>query len=319
MGFIILFIFIAVIGGMVFAVIKTLKKTDQTMTGAVADSKTISTAQDFLPFDDIDNNMIDLGGFKYRMIVECSSTNYNLKTGSEKEMIEMAFQRFLNSLQFPVTFYIQTKEIDNSKMLSQLEGDIVDTLKIFPQLKDYGEIYFQEMKNLNLSIGNTKQKKKYIIIPYDEVSELTDLNNSEKYEYALKELSIRTSMVMDGLSAVGIKATHLKNPDLLELVYSIFHKDDYSNVEHLISGEYLKLTVEGENKLNNINDFQRADQILYQAQKMIKNEILIKALTEEDDGIFGALIERLQEIRDKVEEVEENRFNKKNVKEEEVI
>ena len=131
MGFIILFIFIAVIGGMVFAVIKTLKKTDQTMTGAVADPKTISTAQDFLPFNDIDNNMIDLGGFKYRMIVECSSTNYNLKTGSEKEMIEMAFQRFLNSLQFPVTFYIQTKEIDNSKMLLQLEGDIVDTLKIF--------------------------------------------------------------------------------------------------------------------------------------------------------------------------------------------
>ena len=319
MGIIILLIFIAVIGGMVFAVIKTLKKTDQTMTGAVADPKTISTAQDFLPFNDIDNNMIDLGGFKYRMIVECSSTNYNLKTGSEKEMIEMAFQRFLNSLQFPVTFYIQTKEIDNSKMLSQLEGDIVDTLKTFPQLKDYGQIYLQEMKNLNLSIGNSKQKKKYIIIPYDEVSELTDLNNSEKYEYALKELSIRTSMVIDGLSAVGIKATHLKNPDLLELVYSIFHKDDYSNVEHLISGEYLKLTVEGENKLNNINDFQRADQILYQAQKMIKNEILIKALTEEDDGIFGALIERLQEIRDKVEEVEENRFNKKNVKEEEVI
>lgn len=319
MGIIILLIFLAIIGGMVFAVIKTLKKTDQTMTGAVADSKTISTAQDFLPFDDVDNNMIDLGGFKYRMIVECSSTNYNLKTGSEKEMIEMAFQRFLNSLQFPVTFYIQTKEIDNSKMLSQLEGDIVDTLKTFPQLKDYGQIYLQEMKNLNLSIGNTKQKKKYIIIPYDEVAELTDLNNSEKYEYALKELSIRVSMVMDGLSAVGIKATHLKNSDLLELVYSIFHKDDYSNVEHLISGEYLKLTVEGENKLNNINDFQRADQILYQAQKMIKNEILIKALTEEDDGIFGALIERLQEIRDKVEEVEENRFKEKNVKEEEVI
>lgn len=314
MGFIILFIFIAIVGGMVFAVMKTLKQTDATMTGAVADSKSINTAQDFLPFDNIDDNVIDLGGFKYRFIIECSSTNYNLKTEQEREIIEMSFQRFLNSLQFPITFYVQTKTIDNTKMLETLYEDLVDTVEVYPQLTEYSDIYLKEMRNLHSYIGNNKQKKKYIIIPFDDAVQLTDLNKDEKYEYALKEIYTRASMIIDGLSTVGVKATPLKTKDLLELIYSIYHKDDYANVEHLISNEYLSMTVEGVNKQQEITEIERADWIIYEAQMRIKNEILSKSLSEEDDSLYGALIERLQEIREKVDEVAtENRNARHNV------
>jgi len=324
-GFIILFVFIGIVGGMGFMVYRTLKKTDQSMTGVAIDPSNIKTAQELLPFDDIENKMIDLGGFKYRMIVECTSVNYGLKTGQEKEMIEVAFQRFLNSLQFPITLYVQTKEIDNSKMLSSLEESVEEIVQIYPQLEEYARDYVGEMKELTTTIQNSKQKKKYIIVPYDEASLLTGLSNEEKYEYSLKELYSRSQMVAESLSSVGIKGTILPTADLIELIYSIYHKDDYSNVENLTSGEYLALTVEGSfeeekivngkvvttmkkgNRLQNLSDFEKATGALYQAQNLIKTEILAKALTDEDDTVFGAVVERLQEIRDMIEKLESER------------
>ena len=230
--FIILF---SIIGGVVFAVLRVLKQTDSTMDGADLKDSLVTTAQQFLPYSDIKDGIIDLGSHKYRVILECSSTNYNLKTGQEKEIIEMSFQRFLNSLNFPITFYVQTKVIDDSKMIMQLEEDLVKTIDEYPNLQTYADIYFQEMKNLHNYIGNNKAKRKYIIIPFEDTDDLVNLNDKEKYEYAVKEIQTRANIMIDSLSTIGVKSTLLDNGDLIELIYSIYHKDDYTSVEHLIS------------------------------------------------------------------------------------
>ena len=93
-------------------------------TGA-ASAKDFSNAQDFLPFEDIKDGVIDLGDFEYRAIIECQSINYDLKTSKEKEMIDASFQRFLDSLSFPITIHLQTKTIDNTKVLQTLENDMI--------------------------------------------------------------------------------------------------------------------------------------------------------------------------------------------------
>lgn len=55
------------------------------------------TVQDLIPFDTIENFMICLPGFEYRMIVEVSSLNYYLKTASEQVSIENMFRAALTS------------------------------------------------------------------------------------------------------------------------------------------------------------------------------------------------------------------------------
>ena len=155
-------------------------------------------------------------------------------------------------------------------MLAQLEKDIQETLKDFPNLSEYGEVYLKEMRNLNSYIGNSKQKKKYIIVPYDEAASLTDLNNEEKYEYAMKELNTRTSMIIDGLAAVGTKGTVMQTKDLIELVYSIFHKDDYANFEHVFSGEYLTLTVDGRNILQEMTVTKGQTMLCMKPRKLLR-------------------------------------------------
>ena len=297
---IIIIVFLGVFGGMAFLVIKQFKKTDPSNADSSI-SDDIKTAQEFLPFKDIRDGVIDLGGHNYRAIIECTSTNYNLKTDKEKEIIEVSFQRFLNSLTFPIYFFIQTRTLDNSKLLHKMEEELQQVVKKYPQMQEYAEIYIREMENLNDYVGNNKQKKKYIIVPYNEAIGLNDLTEDEKYEYSVKEVKQRARMLEDGLSAVGVKTKLLDTKGLAELVYSTYHKDNYSHYESIVDGEFLTLMVDGENPEEYLTNDMRMDWILYEAQMRIRNEITSnkqtpKSLREE----YEKVIKEIDELRDKV-------------------
>ena len=81
------FIFLGVLGVGAFFAFKMIKKTDPGNSDESIDIRS-DTTQSFLPFKEIKDNVIDLGNHQYRTIIECSSTNYNLKTGREQEVID---------------------------------------------------------------------------------------------------------------------------------------------------------------------------------------------------------------------------------------
>jgi hypothetical protein len=291
--------FLVLVGSMGFVVYRQLQKTDPTrMDTSVQDN--IETAQEFLPFEDIRDGMIILGGHRYRAIIECSSINYNLKTDKEKEMIEVSFQRFINSFSSPVTFYIQTKVIDNSKMLNSLGEEIEESITIFPQLEEYGNQFFNEMTGLDSYIGNNKQKKKYIIVPFDEAITLGDLSDSEKFDFSAQELLNRASMLAEGLTTIGVKAKVLKTEELAELVFSTYHKDNYTHVENVVNGEFLTLLTEGSNKhLEEMTEDARLDWILYEAQMRIQTELMNAQVPDFIKKTFDESIRELDLLRDK--------------------
>lgn len=296
----IIVVFILVFGGAGFAVYLQLKKTDPNNIDTSISSE-IDTAQDFLPFEDIRDGMINLGGHKYRAIIECSSTNYNLKTDKEKEIIELSFQRFINSLTFPITFFIQTKVLDNSKMLEKLQEELEETIKKYPQMEEYANVYINEMMNLSSYIGNNKQKKKYIIVPFEEGINLGNLNDREKYEYSSKELYNRANVLIDGLSSVGVKAQILETKDLAEVIYSVYHKDNFSHVENIVNGEFMSLMTESPiNREEAITDDARIDWILYEAQMRIKNELMSKNLSDFMQKDFENTVVEIDKLRDQV-------------------
>lgn len=300
LGVILLIVFVLVFGGMAFAVYRVLAKTDpKKIDSSTID--TITTAQEFLPFEDVKDGMILLGGHKYRAVVEASSTNYNLKTDKEKELIEISFQRFLNSLTFPVTFFIQTKVMDNSKMLALLEEEMKSAVAQFPNLEDYGNIYFHEMMNLNGYIGNNKQKKKYIIIPYEEALQLPDLSEEEKYDYSVKELYTRASIIVDGLGSIGVKAKILDTKELAELVFSTYHKDNYSQIENITNGEFLTLMTEAEDrKIENLTEDAKLDWILYEAQMRLQTELMGETTPDFIKTNVEKALQDINKLRDEV-------------------
>lgn len=228
--------------GMVFLVKKELAKTNPMGVGGSSDIA--STSQDFLPYEDIKDDMIILGGYQYRAIVRCNSINYRLRTEEEQDVVELTYKRFIDSLTFPIVEYVQTRLIDNNKIVKIIEKDIEKTSEKFPNLNYIGNQYIEEMSNIFNYLNNNKQKEKYIIVPYDDAYSLTKLSDEEKYEYAKEELNNRVSIIVDGLQSVGgIQAKRLSTEEIEELLFASYHRDNYYFSEYL--DEYTDFIVSG--------------------------------------------------------------------------
>ncbi|RKO61651.1 hypothetical protein [Caldibacillus debilis] len=267
-----LILFLGILGVMAGLVIWQIRKTDPRRVDTSARDD-ITTAQEFLPFQDISDSMINLGNHQYRALIEVSSINYNLKTKKEKEVLELSFQRFLNSLDFPYTIFLQTITMDNSRMLASLKQDIEETLQVFPQLEEYARIHYQDMSNIQERTKTTKHKKKYIVVPYDEAALLTNMNDNEKYMEAAKELYNRCQIVIDGLETMGLKGRILSTAEVAAVITSVYHRQNHSHVEGIVDGDYLEAFVQGENKMANILAEGKLDLILVEARNKLETEL----------------------------------------------
>lgn len=294
------FVFFIVMVVLILFVLKKIKETDPSNVDPSLLTNT-QTTQSFLPFETIKDSMIHLGGHQYRAIIKCGSVNYALKTEKEQDIVELSFQRFLNSLSHPISIYVQTRTMDNSKMLESLREDILDTIDVFPNLRSYGEDYFDEMTRIYDTIGNNKEKRKYIIVPYDEAALLTQSNDDEKYQSALEDMQNRCLIIMDGLQNIGISTTLLRTPDIIDLLYTAYHKDGANQSDELSGDGFLSLVVEGANKMDGLSDKARLDWILFEAQKRLEVELASDKTTSLEMKERAELgIQRINQLRDEI-------------------
>lgn len=294
-----LLFFLSILGVMGGLIYWQIKKTDpKNVDLSLKDD--ITTAQEFLPFQDIADSMIHLGNHQYRAVIEVSSVNYSLKTKKEKDILELSFQRFLNSLDFPYSIFIQTKTIDNTKMMHLLEEDIKGVVKEFPKLEEYAMVHLQDMANIHERIQTTKQKKKYIIVPYDDANTLTTLDEEEKYLEANKELYNRCQLVIDGLESMGLRGTILTTDEIASLITSVYHRQNHSHIDGVVDGEYIETFVMGENKMANVLAEGKLDLILVEAKKKLEVELL------QNKGENQRVLEHVREAIDELEKIRNN-------------
>jgi len=303
-GVIIILFFLALIGGAVFLVMTTMKKLNGTDGGVIASTKNMDNAQSFLPFVDISEDVINLGGFKYRAIIECTSVNYALKTDVEKNIIETSFRNFLNTLQFPVSFYLQTKEVNYMNILETLEKDVAQSKIDCPKLEHYAQIYYDEISHLKETIQNSKQKKKYIIVPYEDTIVMNELTPKEKEDYSRTEMNTRVTMLMENLPSMGIRGTRLDTGDLIELMYSIYHRDDDAIVENIVDGDYMKTIVSGLSQAQKQDALQQAIGILQDAESKLKFGVVNDRNPEKANELFMAITKNINELKSGLTDIE---------------
>lgn len=284
----------------IIVVLKKIKETDPSNVDTSLKTNT-ATTQSFLPFETVRDSMIHLGNHQYRAVIKCSSINYALKTEKEQDIVELSYQRFLNSLSHPISIYVQTRTMDNSKMLESLRTDVLNTIDVFPVLKTYGEEYFDEMIRIYDTIGNSKEKKKYIIVPFDDASFLTAASDEEKYQAALEEMQNRCLIIMDGLQNIGISTTLLKTPELIDLLYTSYHKDNANQSDEIHGDKFLSLVVDGANKMEGLPDAARLDWILYEAQKRLEVELASNKATSLETKEKAELgIQKINQLRGEI-------------------
>ena len=79
-------------------------------------------AQQFLSVDTIREDIVILKDGGFRVVLMCSSLNFALKSADEQDAIIFQYQNFLNSLDFPVQFVIQSRRLNVSPYLESLKG-----------------------------------------------------------------------------------------------------------------------------------------------------------------------------------------------------
>lgn len=197
-----------------------------------------SATQQFVPIERIRDGVVTLKTGEIRAILITNSLNLGLKSDDEVGAIISQFQNFLNSLDFPVQFFVESRKLNIGTYLELLKERSKnvkeDLLKI--QIHEYmGFIQkFTEESNI-------MTKHFFITVPYlaqapsAQGSSLASSfsmgqgpkTDQESFDKSRIQLEQRVAVVTQGLSRFGIRAKKLGTEELVELFYKLFNPSEH--------------------------------------------------------------------------------------------
>ncbi len=197
------------------------------------------TTQEFVPIKEIRQGVIVLKDDSMRAIVMASSLNFALKSADEQQSIIMQFQNFVNSLDFSVQIFIQSRRLDIRPYIALLENRLKE--QVSDLLKIQTREYIAFVKNFTEN-QNIMTKTFFIVVPYSPaiigsggVSDFlgkkkTAAETAEKkiasFEEHRSQLEQRVGVVTQGLVRCGIRTVELGTEEIVELFYKIFNPGD---------------------------------------------------------------------------------------------
>lgn len=213
-----------------------MAKTPSTQTKKAAKSAAAST-QAYLNIAEIKDGVVLMKDGTLRAVMLCSSINFALKSGGEQDAIIYAYQRFLNSLTFPVQILVQSRRLDLEQYLERLnkraEDQEIELIKL--QILEYTEF----VKRL-ITITNIMDKRFFVVVPFypagfkpvKGLAKLFSTNQTKQIEVKQREDAFQSSKVQlmqqveaiaSGLGGIGLRAVTLNSEELVELYYSIYN------------------------------------------------------------------------------------------------
>jgi hypothetical protein len=198
---------------------------------------THASSQSFVPVRDIRNRVVLLKNGQMNMVLLATSINFALKSLSEQEAILRQFQSFLNTIDFSIQIYVQSRRLDIEPYLQQLadrEGEQYNDLMRI-QLREYMNFVSTFVKEVDIMSKNFFVVVKYTPFNTDIKSNLSEFisgkspdvtfSDNEFQEHRV-QLEQRVSMVEQGLNRIGVRTAALDDEALVELYYHIFNPTD---------------------------------------------------------------------------------------------
>lgn len=199
---------------------------------------TTQSSQDFVPIKEIRDGIVVLKDGSLRTVVMTSSINFALKSTDEQNAIIYQFQNFLNSINFSIQIFSQSRKLDIKPYIALLENVLheqkIDLLKI--QTREYIEFIKSFTEQVNIM-----SKSFFIVVPYSPsliqskkgMSGLTSMFGkkdkielSDDFNENRTQLLERTEVVIQGLLRMGVRAVPLGTEELIELYYKLFNPGD---------------------------------------------------------------------------------------------
>lgn len=200
--------------------------------------------QNFVPIKEIRDGIIVLKDGALRSILLASSLNFALKSSDEQQSIIFQFQNFLNSLNFSVQIYAQSRRLDIRPYIALLEEKLKD--QVGDLMKMQTREYIEFIKSFTEST-NIMTKSFFIVIPYSApvlsgtnaikrqfLGNKTNISDEiSTFEENRSQLQQRIEVVEQGLVRCGIRVANLGTEELIELFYKTFNPGDVEKPIHV--------------------------------------------------------------------------------------
>ena len=192
-----------------------------------------AATQEFVAVRDIRDGIVILKNGQMCSILLASSINFALKSLDEQRAILQQFQLFLNTLDFSLQIYVQSRKLNIEPYLELLQSresaQDNDLMRI--QLREYMDFIRTFMNEVDVMSKNF-----FVVIPYTPGAMnikkgITDMFTKSRaatpsdntFEENRIQLEQRVGIVEQGLVRLGVRTIPLKNDELVELYYHIFN------------------------------------------------------------------------------------------------
>lgn len=195
-----------------------------------------TATQEFIPLKEIRDGVVVLKNGQMNAVLLASSINFALKSTDEQEAILQQYQGLLNTLDFSIQIYVQSRKIDIRPYLEQLHSREADQYNdlMRVQLREYIEFIRTFTSEVDIMAKNF-----FVIIPYTPVQMDVRANIKSivskrasstidplRFDEYRSQLEQRVSVVEQGLNRIGVKTIPLGTEELTELYYHIFNPQE---------------------------------------------------------------------------------------------
>ena len=177
-------------------------------------SKSKASSRRQIDIKEVKDGILVLPNQEYRVIIETSSVNLELKSEDEQDVLIDGFQNFLNSLSVPVQILIRVREVDINSYLEKIKE-----LKKHEKQKVYKTQIDNYTGFVSKLVSGNKilQRKFYIVIPYKNTDKENDFKQIKEHIFLQRDIIIRA------LEKLGMKTKILDSLEILDLFYGFYN------------------------------------------------------------------------------------------------
>lgn len=181
---------------------------------------------------EVKDGILVLPHHQYRLVIETSSINFELKSDEEQDVLLESFQNFLNSLPCPLQILIRVREVDVDRYLEGITSR---------KDKEKEKVYQEQMENYTSFIRSVVSGNKilsrrfYVIVPY--------ISKERDFAVIKEHLLLQRDIVTRGLEKLGMKARLLDSLELLDLFYSFYNPEQIKTQE--LKGQTIEMLLKG--------------------------------------------------------------------------
>lgn len=207
--------------------------------------KAAQPTQQFIEIKGVKNGVLLLKNGSLRQILMVSGLNFDLKSPEEQEAITLAYQSFLNSLDFSVQIFIHSRKLNIESYLSALSK--LELQEPNPLLRNQ-VVEYREFIRSFVSQNAIMEKRFFVVVPFDPVilpeagkkvtkkffgllsrsKPTTEIEKGDEDKHLAQyagQLNQRVDQVMSGLNQIGLRAVPLNDEETIELFYNLYNPE----------------------------------------------------------------------------------------------